>query len=178
MAKKKAKKEESFLTPEHLKKWLTDNRKWMSDNIDKVGDNVEKRFKQVLHMMNLPSKEQITKVEKSLKTSRGEPITPCGCARSVYLHVKEGEVEELKEFLETKIDAEIMRTDEAVTQGLFGTKEVGEKFYSRAGELLIIPNDKKAIWYDDWEQTGYHGGLHENEMHTPLCITRLSDLTE
>ena len=66
-SKKKAKKEESFLTPEHLKKWLTDNRKWMSDNIDKVGDNVEKRFKQVLHMMNLPSKEQITKVEKSLK---------------------------------------------------------------------------------------------------------------
>ena len=116
-------------------------------------------------------------VEKSLKTSREEPITPCGCARSVYLHVKEGKIKELKEFLENEIDAEIMRTEEAVKQGLFGNREVGEKFYSRAGELLVIPNGKKAIWYDDWEQTGYHGGLHEDEMYIPLCTTRLSNLS-
>ena len=117
-------------------------------------------------------------VEERLKISRENPITPCGSARSVYLHIKDGEVEELKQFLEKEIDAEIYRTEKAVEEGLFGNRDVGEKFYSRAGELLIIPNERKTCWYnvEEYEQIGYHGGLHEDEMFVPFCITRLSEL--
>ena len=117
-------------------------------------------------------------VEKRLKKSRERPITPCGSGRSVYLHVQEGKIEELKEFLETKIDAQIYKTEEAVKEGLFGGRKPGEKFYSRAGDLLIIPNGKKAYWYniEEHEQEGFHGGLHEDEMYIPLSVTRLSKL--
>lgn len=117
-------------------------------------------------------------VEKRLKERDGRPITPCGSARSIFLHVKEGELEDLKEFLENEIDAEIYRTEKAVEKGLFGDKEVGEKFYSRAGDLLIIPNGRKAYWYDteEYNQEGYHGGLHEDEMYVPFAVTRLSEL--
>jgi predicted AlkP superfamily pyrophosphatase or phosphodiesterase len=117
-------------------------------------------------------------VEKRLKERDRRPITPCGSARSVFLHVKKGEVEDLKEFLEEEIDAEIYRTEEAVEEGLFGHREVGENFYSRAGDLLIIPNGRKAYWYDtdEYEQEGFHGGLHEDEMFVPLTVTRLSEL--
>lgn len=63
-------------------------------------------------------------------------------------------------------------------EGLFGDRKPGENFYSRAGELLIIPNGKKTYWYntEEHEQTGYHGGLHEDEMYIPLSVTRLSKL--
>lgn len=117
-------------------------------------------------------------VREKLKTSRERPITPCGSGRSIFLHVKEGEIEELKEFLEKEIDAQIFRTEEAVKEGLFGDREIGEKFYSRAGHLLIIPNGKKAYWYDidEYDQIGFHGGLHEDEMYVPLSVTRLSEL--
>lgn len=117
-------------------------------------------------------------VREKLETTQGRPITPCGSARSVFLHVKEGEIRNLKEFLEDQIDAQIFRTEEAFKEGLFGDRETGENFYSRAGDLLIIPNGKKAYWYDtdEYEQEGYHGGLHEDEMYVPLSVTRLSEL--
>mgnify|MGYP000058140093 CR=1 FL=1 len=117
-------------------------------------------------------------VEKRLEERDGRPITPCGSARSVFLHVKGGEVEDLKEFLEKEIDAEIYRTEKAVEKGLFGDREIGENFYSRAGELLIIPNGRKAYWYDtdEYEQEGFHGGLHEDEMFVPFALSRLSEL--
>ncbi len=117
-------------------------------------------------------------VREKLKISRERPITPCGSARSVFLHVKQEEVEALKEFLEGEIDAKVIRTEKAVEEGLFGEREIGEKFHSRAGELLVIPEGRKAYWYDtgDYEQKGFHGGLHEDEVYIPLAVTRLSDL--
>ena len=117
-------------------------------------------------------------VEKRLEERDGRPITPCGSARSVFLHVKGGEVEDLKEFLEKEIDAEIFKTEKAVEKGLFGNREIEENFYSRAGDLVIIPNGRKAYWYDtdEYEQEGFHGGLHEDEMFVPFALSRLSEL--
>jgi ethanolamine utilization protein EutQ (cupin superfamily) len=117
-------------------------------------------------------------VSSRLKQSVGEPITPCGTKRAVFLHVKDGEVEDLKKFLDDEIYAKVMKTEEAVEEGLFGDRSMGEKFYDRAGEILVIPNGRKRVWYGEVDKKGVHGGLHEDEMYLPFSVTRLSDLQD
>jgi hypothetical protein len=119
------------------------------------------------------------KVEKSLKKDAdGETITPCGGGRSVFLHVKEDRIEELQKFLNKELNAEVMKTKEAVREELFGDRNPGEKFYARAGELVIIPHGKDAVWFDteEIEQVGFHGGLHPQEMNIPFAAVNLGDL--
>jgi len=44
-----------------VKKWATENKKWLSDNMDK-------RISKVLKVMNLPTKDQVVKLDKSIRT--------------------------------------------------------------------------------------------------------------
>lgn len=55
LLKKTKKKEDTFLKPDNIKKWI-------GDNID-----LDKQINRVLNMMNLPTKAQITKLNKSIK---------------------------------------------------------------------------------------------------------------
>jgi hypothetical protein len=113
------------------------------------------------------------------RNSMGELKGPCGNAgRSVFLHVKDERVEELKDFLDEKIDAEVLETKEAIEQGLFGPGKEAERFRERAGELTIISNGRKIHWFrpEEIEDVGFHGGLHPDEMRVPLLHCELSDL--
>ena len=123
---------------------------------------------------------QWDKVAESLKTDgEGELITPSGNAgRSVFLHVKEDKVEELQDFLDEKLDARVLKTEEALEQGYFGEGEKADRFEKRAGELTIISGERKLHWGEPetLEDTGVHGGLHPEEMEIPLMKVRLSDM--
>ncbi len=43
-----------------VKKWAKENKKW-------IGDNLDKRINDVLNMMNLPSKAQVAKLDKTVR---------------------------------------------------------------------------------------------------------------
>lgn len=115
------------------------------------------------------------------KDENGELIGPSGNAgRSVFLHVEDGKVDELQRFLDEKIDAEVLKTQEAVDEGLFGEGIEAEKFRDRAGDLTIISHSKKIYWFrpETLEDKGFHGGLHRKEMEVPLLYCELSDFQD
>ncbi|MFB6115257.1 MAG: alkaline phosphatase family protein [Candidatus Nanohalobium sp.] len=113
------------------------------------------------------------------KDENGDPVGPSGNAgRSVFLRVEDGKVDELQEFLQEKIDAEVLKTEEAVEKGLFGEGLEAERFRDRAGDLTIISHGRKIHWFrpETLEDKGFHGGLHEKEMEIPLLYCELSEL--
>ena len=113
------------------------------------------------------------------KDENGDLIEPSGNAgRSVFLHVEDGKTGELQEFLDEKLDAQVLKTQEAIDEGLFGTGLEAEKFRERAGDLTIISRGRKIHWFrpEELEDIGVHGGLHRKEMEVPLLYCRLSDL--
>lgn len=125
---------------------------------------------------------QWDKVAECLKTDEnGELITPTGNAgRSVFLHVKEDKLDELQTFLTEKLDAKVLKTQEALEQGYFGEGKKAERFEKRAGQLTIISEDRRLHWGEPetLEDIGVHGGLHPEEMQIPLLQARLSCLTD
>jgi hypothetical protein len=64
---------------------------------------------------------------------------------------------------------------------LFGLGEVGNEFFDRVGNLLILPYENETVWFEHFKGRkfslhGHHGGLNENEMLVPLAVTQLSNL--
>jgi predicted AlkP superfamily pyrophosphatase or phosphodiesterase len=121
-------------------------------------------------------------VEKNLETNQeGEIILPTGGPRALFLHVRQGKETEVKSFLEKELEAEVMKTEEAIEENLFGLNKVEKR--SRLGDLVVIPDkQEKMIWYDHEKHKGYgdyeghHGGMSKEEMLIPFAATKLSDL--
>ncbi|MFO7558483.1 MAG: polyhydroxyalkanoate synthesis regulator DNA-binding domain-containing protein [Desulfobacterales bacterium] len=59
-SKPKSKKSDRGI-PKNIKKWIDENKKWF-------GDNVEKQLDKLLDVMNLPTKEQISKLTSSIES--------------------------------------------------------------------------------------------------------------
>ena len=59
-SKPKSKKSDRKI-PKNIKKWIDENKKWF-------GDNVEKQIDKLLDVMNLPTKEQISKLTSSIES--------------------------------------------------------------------------------------------------------------
>jgi len=59
-SKPKTKKNDRKI-PKNIKKWIDENTKWFGDNLDKQIDKL-------LDVMNLPTKEQITKLTSSIES--------------------------------------------------------------------------------------------------------------
>jgi len=117
------------------------------------------------------------------KGQNGKPILPIGGPRDVFLHIKPEKLEETLDFLRQELrgKAEILKTNEALKMGLFGTGKVKKEFLDRIGNLLILPYKNKTVWYKyprikPHKFLGHHGGLSEEEMLVPFAIAKLSDL--
>ena len=113
----------------------------------------------------------------------GKVIPPWGSARDAYLRVKEDRLEAAKGYLEEKLEgiASVLKTDDAIGMGLFGINNPSRKFRRRVGNLMILPHEKKTVWFryrkgDSLDLRGHHGGLHPDEMTIPLAAARVSDL--
>ena len=113
----------------------------------------------------------------------GKRILPTGSARDVFLHVKEEKQTETIDLLEKKIGdkAKIVKTKEAIKEGLFGLGTVSTEFFDRAGNCLILPYRTETVWFEHFKDRqlsllGHHGGLNEEEMLIPFAITKLSNL--
>ena len=113
----------------------------------------------------------------------GKVIPPWGSARDTYLRVREDKLDEAKNYLIEKLEgiASVMKTKDAIEEGLFGVNKPSPKFRRRVGNVMILPHGKKTVWYryregDSLGLRGHHGGLSKDEMTIPLAVARVSDI--
>lgn len=113
----------------------------------------------------------------------GDHIPPVGSPRDVFLHVSDDRVEEALSKLEAGLvdTAEVMFMEDAVRNGYFGPASPSERFLTRAGNVLILPEESKTVWYRIKGQVpmhlrGLHGGMSREEMVVPFGAARLSHL--
>ena len=113
----------------------------------------------------------------------GKPIPPWGSPRDSFLQISKPLLNETVDHLTRKLDgvATVLKTEDALKEGLFGINEASPKFRRRAGNMMILPNGTRAVWYKydneaRFEHLGHHGGLTEDEMTIPLAAGRVSDL--
>jgi hypothetical protein len=110
-------------------------------------------------------------------------IMPTGSPRDIFLHVKEQKLQETKEALIKSIGekAQVIETKEALDAGLFGVGKPNPDFFSRTGNLLVLPYGKETLWFEHRSGRkinlrGQHGGLDAKEMWVPFAAAKLSDL--
>jgi len=117
------------------------------------------------------------------RTPSGDRIPPWGSARDVYIRIEEPRLEETKDYLDKKLSgiATVLKTDDAIDQGLFGINKPSRKFKRRIGNLMILPHGTSTVWFrykkgDSLNLRGHHGGLSKDEMMIPLAAARVSDI--
>jgi hypothetical protein len=127
---------------------------------------------------------RFAKLTKSLqKSPHGEMIPPWGNVRDSYYLVDEDRLEETQGYLQEKLDgvATVMKTADAVKEGLFGINRPSRRFLRRVGNLMVLPHGNKTVFYRYKKGAipdlkGHHGGLTQDEMTIPFAAARLSDL--
>ena len=118
-----------------------------------------------------------------LATDRGRRIPPTGSPRGVFMHIRRSCIDSAYSHLQKNYSdiARVIRTSDAIRMGLFGSGRPSRAFLRRAGDMLLLPMEGKAIWYEHVKgrkerAIGVHGGMTRNEMLVPLGMARLSSL--
>lgn len=114
-------------------------------------------------------------VERFFRSNRkGELLVPAGSARDMFLHVKDGLLDETQHFLSTRLEgkADVVKVEELIENGYFGPT-ISAEFRARVGNLVLLPYRGETTWWyvkDRFEQKfyGHHGGLTPQEMEIPL----------
>lgn len=121
--------------------------------------------------------------ENYVVNSEGKIIPPSGAPRDVYLHIKEEKVDNTLKILTQKLSGKalVLKTEEAIKAGLFGSGNLHPEFINRVGNILLLAIGNNTIWYhftpgENFAYQGYHGGLSEDEMKVPFICTKLSSL--
>jgi predicted AlkP superfamily pyrophosphatase or phosphodiesterase len=139
--------------------------------------------------INVSPKETIylsrhPRIVRSLQLSAsGKKILPWGSPRDVFLQIKEEKLEEVFEFLTELLDgkATVVKSQDAIKDGLFGLGRLHKRFRSRVGNILILPHKNYTVWYEHikgkkFRLLGMHGGLSPDEMLVPFAAANLYDL--
>lgn len=124
------------------------------------------------------------KVTKNFqRNKKRKPIFPAGQPRDVFLYIKPNKLEETYSLLSRKLKgkATVIKTEDAVKEGLFGIGKPRKEFLERIGNLMILPHKNQTVWYKhtrkkNFNLLGHHGGLTPEEMLIPFAIAKLSDL--
>ena len=102
----------------------------------------------------------------------GEPLAPAGSARDLFLHVRDGGLEEAVGLLGELFgdDAWVVPTAELAAEGIFGAR-LSARFRERVGDLVVLPRMGVEAWWREpgrFEQDmlGHHGGLQPDEAET------------
>ena len=104
-------------------------------------------------------------------------IYPTGENRLTYLHIRPGQFEAVREYLERTWPNQFKTFDPAfaVEAGLFGPGLAHDGLLDRLGDLVIAWQDDAYIWWAQKDNIliGRHGGLHPQEMLVPFLAARL-----
>jgi hypothetical protein len=102
------------------------------------------------------------------------PLAPAGSARDLFLHVREGALDEAVGLLAALFgeDAWVAPTGGLAEDGVFGPR-VSPRFRERVGDLVVLPRAGVEAWWREpgrFEQKlhGHHGGLEPAEAETWL----------
>ena len=104
----------------------------------------------------------------------GRPLAPAGSARDLFLHVREGALDEALGLLQQLFgdDAWVAPTAQLAADGIFGPV-ISNRFTERVGDIVVLPRAGIEAWWHEpgrFEQSlrGHHGGLEPAEAETWL----------
>jgi Type I phosphodiesterase / nucleotide pyrophosphatase len=104
----------------------------------------------------------------------GRPLAPAGSARDLFLHVREGALDEALGLLSGLFgeDAWVVPTAQLAEDGIFGPR-VSARFRERVGDLVVLPRAGVEAWWHEpgrfqQDLRGHHGGLEPEEAETWL----------
>ncbi|UCH58918.1 MAG: alkaline phosphatase family protein [Anaerolineales bacterium] len=104
-------------------------------------------------------------------------IQPTGENRLIYLFVRPGQTEAVREYVERTWPNQFAVLDPvyAVKAGLFGPGQAHPRSMDRLGEYILVPRGEAYLWWADKRNQliGRHGGLHPEEMLVPFLAARL-----
>jgi hypothetical protein len=104
-------------------------------------------------------------------------IAPTGENRLTYLHIRPGQVEAVKEYLENTWPGQLVTfpSIQGIEAGLFGPGAPHPALQDRLGDWVIAWQNDAYLWWANKDNPlqGRHGGLHPNEMLTPFLAVRL-----
>ena len=113
----------------------------------------------------------------------GEKILPWGSGRDVFVGVRQEKKDEVFESLSKALKgkAEVVGSEKALQDGLFGRGDLHKEFKSRIGDILILPQGNLTLHYERpyqrrFTMLGMHGGLSRDEMLVPFAAARVSEL--
>jgi hypothetical protein len=103
----------------------------------------------------------------------GKPLAPAGSCRDLFLHVRDGQVEEVCARLGDRLEgvAEVVAVDGLVTAGVFS--EPSPRLGARLANVTVLPRYGEAVYWHEpgrfvQQLHGQHGGLSPQEMEIPL----------
>ncbi|MBN1147576.1 MAG: alkaline phosphatase family protein [Anaerolineales bacterium] len=105
-------------------------------------------------------------------------IYPTGENRLAYLHVRPGQAEAVREYIERAWPGQftVLDSGHALEAGLFGPGVPHPFVLDRLGEMIVVPHDNAYLWWANKDNplAGRHGGLHPQEMLVPFLAAPLS----
>lgn len=103
----------------------------------------------------------------------GKPLAPAGSCRDLFLHVRDGYVEKVRDELGDRLDgiADVVTADALVHEGIFD--QPSPRLQARLGNIVVLPRYGEAVfWHEPGRFVqhlyGQHGGLSPQEMEIPL----------
>ena len=103
----------------------------------------------------------------------GKPLAPAGSCRDLFLHVRDGHVDDVCTELGERLDstADVVPVAELIAEGIFS--EPSARLRSRLANVVVLPRYGEAVYWHEagrFEQRlhGQHGGLSPQEMEIPL----------
>ncbi len=104
-------------------------------------------------------------------------ILPTGESRLMYLFIKPGQTEQVRNYFDQTWPGQFTFIDpaEAVSKGLFGPGTPNPRLSDRLGDLIVAVHDDAYLWWAEKENplVGRHGGLSAEEMIVPLLSVEL-----
>lgn len=116
------------------------------------------------------------------RNKQGDVILPTGSPREVFLHIKPERLEFIQNYLNRKLKhkAQVIRTDEAISLGLFCKNKIKDQYKKRLGNLILLCKENHTVWREHpskpFKFLGHHGGLSPEEMLIPFAICRLEEM--
>jgi hypothetical protein len=104
-------------------------------------------------------------------------IFPTGENRLVFLHVRPGQREAVREYIERtwRNQFHFLDSEFAAGAGLFGPGQGHPGLADRMGDLVLLARGEAYLWWSNKENHlyGRHGGLSADEMLVPFLAGRL-----
>ncbi len=104
----------------------------------------------------------------------GRPLAPAGSARDLFLHVREGALDDAIGLLRELFgdDAWVVASAQLADDGVFG-QTTSQRFRDRVGDLVVLPRAGVEAWWREpgrfeQDKRGHHGGLEPEEAETWL----------